>query len=197
MLTVAVDSVSRARYRFESIQMGSHIAVAMLVFVFGVSVRPQEWAYPPPIGMGSSVNQYESPRTPIRQMSAMESSPNFWNMPMAPPSANEFVQPSAANHFGQASSQASPLYAAAAPPHHLMTDSCCTSPTTERMAKDIAETLSVLRAIALSLETLNANFNRTIPNAHLVPTDKLATSNVTIVEKTVPAAEPSKVTETK
>lgn len=174
-----------------------NIAIVLLALAIGVSVQAQEWTFPPLGVTGSSVNQFDnSPRTnPIRQIGgAFESTPSFWNVPIATVPINEFAQPSAVNHFGQAPSQASPLYNAAYAAHHpTSVDSCCTSPTTVQMAKDIAETLSVLRAIAVSLETLNTNFNRTISIEHHLSDDKLSSSDAYNTEKLLSSGEPSTV----
>lgn len=165
-------------------------AIVLLVLVIGTSIRAQEWAFQP-IGMGSNVNQFDNSRTPIRQISAIESSPSFWNMPMVPTPQNDFAQSAAANNFGQAS----PLYSAATPPQHRTTDACCTSPTTVQMAKDIAESLKVLRALAASLETLHVNSNRTMSTTQPVPDDKLKSSDTFNAETIVSSSGPPTVAE--
>lgn len=169
-------------------------AIVLLIFVIGVSIHAQEWAFPP-AGISNSVNQFDNSRNPTRQIGGMESSPSFWNMPMAAAPLNEFAQPTAVNHYGQASHQASPLSSAPPSPHQMITDSCCTSPTTLQMANNIAEVLKVLRTIAASLGTLNANFNRTMPIVHHVADDMIGSSEASNAEKPVSTAETPSVAE--
>lgn len=170
-------------------------AIVLLIFVIGVSIRAQEWAFPP-AGMSNSVNQFDSSRNPIRQIGGMESSPSFWNMPMAAAPLNEFAQPTTVNHYGQASHQASPLYNAPPSPHQMISDSCCTSPTTVQMANNIAEVLKILRTIAASLGTLNANFaNSTMSIVHHVADDMIGSSEASNAEKPVSTAETPSVAE--
>lgn len=163
-----------------------NVAIVLLVLVIGTSAQAQEWAFPP-IGMGNSVNQFDSSRTPLRQISAIESSPSFWNMPPQ----NDFAQSAAANSFGPAS----PIYSAASPAHHRTSDSCCTSPTTLQMAKDIAETLHVLRALAASLETLHVTPNKTMSITQPVSDDKLKSSDQFTAETLVSSGGSSTVAE--
>lgn len=146
-------------------------AIVLFVVVIGTAVDAQEWAFPP---VSSNVNQFDSARTPIRHMASIESSPTFWNMQLAPTTGNEYVHPSAMNNYGHASNQASPLYNGVASAHRPISDTCCTSSTAEQMAKDIADVLNVLHAIAVSIDKLNANLSRTIPTPNFVSADKVA-----------------------
>lgn len=167
-----------------------NFAIVLLIFVIATSIKAQEWAFSP-IGMASSGNQFDSSRNPIRQISAIESSPSFWNMPMMPTPQNDFAQPAAANSFGQAS----PLYSAAAPPHQRTSDSCCTSPTTLQMAGDISEMLKVLRALAVSLETLHANSNGTASITQPLSDDNSKSSDTFKAETLVSSVRPPTVAE--
>lgn len=167
------------------------MAIVLLVFVIGVSVQAQEWVFPQ-IGMSNSVNQFDSSRTPVRHLSAIESPPTYWNVPMTPTTLNEFP-PSTATHYGQATGQAMPLYAAIPSTHHPTSETCCTS--TEQMAKNIAETLNVLRTIAVSLETLNVNLNKTTSTAHVAIEQNLNSTRVSGAEIHISTDAPSTVTE--
>lgn len=142
--------------------------IVRLVFVICVScaVNGQEWTFSSMNG-GHGVNPFENARPPIRPMNAVEAPPSYWNIPMqTAASLNDYGQAIAANQFGQMSNQIpnqpSPLYSVSGSMNRPAADLCCISPTTEQMAKDIAETLKVMRSIATSLEMLNSNFNQTL-----------------------------------
>lgn len=167
--------------------------IVLLVFVIGVSVQAQEWVFPQ-IGMSNSVNQFDSSRSPVRQISAIESPPTYWNVPMTPTTLNEFA-PSTATHYGQATGQAMPLYAAIPSTHHPTSGTCCTSPAIEQMAKNIAETLNVLRTIAVSLEMLNENLNKTTSTTHSTIDHNSNSTRASGTGINLSTDEPSTVTE--